>query len=211
VAAERGFVARQSRGRSEEVEISRRPRRPALRQFRAENERESNHRRCGGPIERAPSKPNRHQSRDDLRHEHPAENAGEHKANCRALVAFRREKRRERSHELRRNSKKPDRKGPQKRDGRVWRGGGKRKRGCAQRQHRHDQPTPFEHVGEGEKGDNPGRETDLRDRREEADAVDGHHDARGDDRQQGLGIVDVRCAKAAGYCEQPDYVRQAWC
>jgi hypothetical protein len=141
VTAERRFVARQSRGRSEEVEISRRPRRSALRQFHAENEREANYRRRGRPIERSPSKSDRHQSRDDLRHEQAAENAGEHKTDRRALVAFRRQKRREWSHELRRDAEKPDRKSAQERDGRVWRCGGKRKRGGAQRQRRHDQPT----------------------------------------------------------------------
>jgi hypothetical protein len=81
--------------------------------------------------------------------------------NWRALVAFQRQKRRERSHELRRDAEKPDRKSAQERDGRVWRCGGKRKRGGAQRQRRHDQPTPFEHVGERQKRDNPRGEADL--------------------------------------------------
>jgi hypothetical protein len=106
---------------------------------------------------------------------------------------------------------KPDRKGPQERDRRIWRGGGERKRGGAQSQHRHDQPTPFEHVGERQKGNNPGREADLSHRGEEPDAVYGHRNARGDDRQQGLGIMDVRGAETACYCEQPDHGGQAWC
>jgi hypothetical protein len=106
---------------------------------------------------------------------------------------------------------KPDRKGPQERDRRIWRGGCERERGGAECRHRHDQPAPFDHAGERQKGNNPGREADLRDRGQEPDAIDRHGDARGDDRQQGLGIVDVRGAEAGCYCEQPDHGRQAWC